>query len=244
MFKRLVIIFGLLFFLYSPVGILAVNYGEGIYGDDNYQSSGLTPIPTAIPTSTQQNTNSSSPSFNTTAPGCDKSVTPNAPDLFEIRASKDNMVLYFTPPNGEYSSFFIAFSRDGEKWEYGAEYDQNYYPGVLRFTVNLLNPKTTYYVKIRPGNGCATGNWSNVLKATTTSSDEVKVFYEYGGIKSVFQSVKTAVSKINPFKNSDKKEETATPTAVPTITEEKNESNSESNQTTEKKKFCFLWWCW
>lgn len=238
------IIFGLSFFLFSTVEVSAINYGEGIYGDESYPSSGLTPIPTATPTRTNNNTSSSSPSFNTSPPGCGKSVTPNAPDLFEIRTNKDTMVLYFTPPNGEYTSFFIAFSKDGKNWEYGAEYQQSYYPGVLKFTVNLLSSNMTYYVKIRPGNGCATGNWSNVLKATTTSSDEVKVFYEYGKIKSVIQSIKTVVNKVNPFKSSGEREEILTPTAVPTIKEEKNESNSESNQTTEKKKFCLLWWCW
>jgi cobalamin biosynthesis Mg chelatase CobN len=33
--------------------------------------------------------------------------------------------------------------------------------------VNSLQPNTKYYFKIRSGNGCATGNWSNEISAQT-----------------------------------------------------------------------------
>lgn len=232
MFERIKIFFvvGLLLFLTSPFAVLAVGYGEGTYGNDVYPSSGLTPAP--------------QPSNNNNPPACDKSVTPNVPDLFEIRASKNSMLLYFSPPNGEYSSFYIAFSRDSKNWEYGAEYNQNYYPGVLRFTVNLLNPNTSYYVKIRPGNGCATGNWSNVMKATTTSLDKEKVFYRYTKLTKVTQSIKSVISKIVPNKNTKTETAIVEPTVAPKAAEQKMENKSESTEKpAEKKKFCIWKWC-
>jgi len=33
--------------------------------------------------------------------------------------------------------------------------------GVVNFTINDLNPDTTYYFKVRGGSGCAPGGWSN-----------------------------------------------------------------------------------
>src|SRR5258708_21832886 len=37
----------------------------------------------------------------------------------------------------------------------------------MNFSVNSLSPNTTYYFKVRGGNGCATGAWSNEISATT-----------------------------------------------------------------------------
>lgn len=247
-FKKIGIVCGLLILLFSPIKVLATGYGEGNYNEGDYPSSGLTPAPTTV---TSQNNNSPpTASFNTSPPGCNKSVTSNVPDLFEIRANKNSMLLYFSPPNGEYSSFYIAFSRDSKNWEYGAEYNQGYYPGVLHFTVNLLSPNTTYYVKIRPGNGCATGNWSNIMKATTTSGDKTKIYYKNSKFTNVISNIKSTISKVIPNTKTNKTE-TATikPTIVPktetkpTVIEQKQEVLKKNEKQTTRKKFCIWKWC-
>ncbi|NCU33416.1 MAG: hypothetical protein EOM23_10935, partial [Candidatus Moranbacteria bacterium] len=211
---RSLVVFLILFLF--PMGVWAeTTYGDGTYGEAEYNVGG----------STTQAAATSSPTFNTTPPGCTDTVTSAVPDLFEIRTNKDTMVLYFSPPSGEYSSFYIAFSRDPNKWEYGTEYNQGYYPGVLKYTIHLLDSNTTYYVKIRPGNGCATGNWSNTMTAKTTTGSE-KVFYKYTKIQTVTSNIKSVISKVIPTK--DETETTAEPTVVPTVAEQKQETKSVS----------------
>jgi len=41
---------------------------------------------------------------------------------------------------------------------------------INSYTVNYLNPNTTYYFRIRAGNGCAVGSWSNEISAKTLGS--------------------------------------------------------------------------
>ena len=237
------ILYALLRF-FSPLQILAGNYGEGIYGEGDF-NVGSTPTPTIAPTSTSDNTNVS-PTI-ATPPGCNKSVTAGTPDLFEIRTSKDAMALYFAPPSGEYSSFYVAFSKEPGHWQYGAEYGQSPSSGVLHFTIGLLSPNTTYYVTIRPGNGCATGNWSNVMKVTTTSSNKIRTFYRYSKISRVTSGVKSVISKVIPNKKTQEVATTPEPvvvSATPVATEQKQENQTPVvEKPVEKKKFCILWWC-
>lgn len=47
--------------------------------------------------------------------------------------------------------------------------------GVLAVDVRALKPQTSYYFKIRAGNGCMPGEWSKILLATTGSSSENSV---------------------------------------------------------------------
>ncbi len=238
-------------FFLSPLQILAGNYGEGTYNEGDF-NVGSTPTPTIAPTSA--NNNNSGSTTVATPPGCDKIVTAGAPDLFEVKTSKDSMVLYFAPPAGEYSSFYVAFSKDPNSWQYGAEYGQSAASGALHFTIGLLSPNTTYYVKLRPGNGCATGNWSNVMKVTTSSGNKIKTFYRYSKISRVTSGVASGVKSVvgKVVYNQDKASATPEPavaaTAVPTGAEISGEIQTAVAQTAvtktpEKKKFCILWWC-
>jgi len=47
------------------------------------------------------------------------------------------------------------------------KFDKGYYDGVIDYTINELAPNAKYYFKVRAGNGCATGSWSNWLAAKT-----------------------------------------------------------------------------
>lgn len=52
--------------------------------------------------------------------------------------------------------------------------------GVIDYTIGELDPNTAYSFKVQAGNGCATGAWSNVLKAAPVSSS-IQSFYRVGG---------------------------------------------------------------
>ena len=44
---------------------------------------------------------------------------------------------------------------------------------ATNYTVSFLSPGTTYYFRIRAGNGCAVGPWSNEISATTKLEDKL-----------------------------------------------------------------------
>jgi parallel beta-helix repeat protein len=221
-----------------------------------------TPTPTPTPTLTPSPTPSSSPkptglsyssSSSATAPGCGSSITSETPDLFEIRTGKVTATLYFTPPSGPYSSIYISYSRDPNSWEYGVEYNQGEYPGVLSYTIFFLHPNTKYYFRVRVGNGCATGNWGNIMSATTTANvNSTKVFYKniFVPISKVIKNIKNNISKnVNLVPNSNIPEVTITPIATPTVFYQPTIFISPTPvpqlSPPPKQKKCFLWiFCW
>jgi hypothetical protein len=241
--NKLLVELSLFLFLFVNLPIITVastNYGEGNYNEGYYN---LGSSPTAAPESSANNNNSSDSSAG--APSCNESVTGGLPDLFEIRTSKDKATLYFAPPAMPYSNFYIAFSKNKEIWEYGTQYDQDFSPGVLVYTINLLKPNTKYYFKIRPGNKCAPGKWGNIMAATTTNSAKTKTYYK-NYLTTVIQQTKQIISKIAPGKKSEN-----TPTIAPSpTTAQLNKPGTQfptfapiPTPVTQKNKFCFFKWC-
>jgi hypothetical protein len=51
--------------------------------------------------------------------------------------------------------------------QFGVQFPHGLYKGVIDYTIKELRPSTTYYFKVRGGNGCAPGGWSNTLSAKT-----------------------------------------------------------------------------
>jgi hypothetical protein len=189
-----------------------------------------------VPSSTNTFSNSLSGNSSSSAPGCGNSITDGKPDLFEIRANDKTATLYFAPPTMPYNSFYIAYSRKPDSLEYGTEFNQSYSGGVVKQTINMLQPNTKYYFKIRAGNGCATGSWGNTMTAKTTSfPSQNRIFY-----KNVFTAIRQKViNKLLPTSSvnssfTPKSEPTA---ATPTI------AVSTPKPTPTKNKFCILWWC-
>ena len=174
------------------------------------------------------------------APSCNDPVTSGSPDLFEIHTTKDSATLYFAPPVMPYSKFYIAFSRKADSWEYGTEYNQGHTTGVLQYTINSLQPNTKYYIRLRAGNGCATGNWSNTMTVTTSQSANKKTFYK-NVFTAITQTVKSVVGKVTPTKTTTKTTtQTPSPTSNPIMTSKPVVTNQPQVAT---KKFCILWWC-
>jgi len=113
------------------------------------------------------------------APTCSDNPPFGSPDLFQIRAYKNRSILYFAPPGGQYSNFFIAYGfSDGDN-RFGTSFGQIHSIGAISHEIRDLSPNTTYYFRVRGGNGCATGNWSNTLKIKTTSGNIVKYYHRY-----------------------------------------------------------------
>lgn len=138
-------------------------YPQGLYIDseDNIYVSDMTrvqvfgyPIP-AITTTTAS------------APNCSDKKPGSAPDLFQINTTNNSAKLFFTPASDPVNKYNISYGEKENNLIFGVEYSQDSSNGVLSYTINSLSPNTTYYFKIRGGNGCMPGDWSNIRSAKT-----------------------------------------------------------------------------
>jgi len=108
---------------------------------------------------------------NTTATPTCSDVTPtNSPDLFQIDRTGADATLHFTPVGGSNNYYFIAYGLSVFDERYGVSFSSGYSSGAITYPIHDLDPGTTYYFKIRGGNGCQPGNWSNTLQVTRASN--------------------------------------------------------------------------
>lgn len=188
---------------------------EGIVSNLSYDSSlGVLTFTVAHFTTftAAEDSSSSSSSSNPTAQGCGKSAPSNAPDLFRIDTTKNTAKLYFSPVNDYLDHYFIAYGYSQGDERFGVEYSAQLSKGVADYTINCLSPNTLYYFKVRGGNGCATGSWSNSLTAKTEGD--------------ILSATKASVEQASPTASlENKKENTSTDSSVlsemdikPTIT--------------------------
>lgn len=154
-----------LFFSLSVHALFAATYGEGLYGQGLY-NQGATPTPTATTDSgsTSDTVSSSTPQ----PPGCGVSAPGTAPWLFAaVPQSETSILLYFTPADDPLDHYSLLFGTASGNYEFGA--DNIGGKGTGTYLVKSLRPNTTYYFKVRGGNGCAPGPWSQELAAKTKS---------------------------------------------------------------------------
>ncbi len=93
-----------------------------------------------------------------------------SPNLFEIKVTDTTATVFFTPIRDNNTGYYISYSTNKSAEEHGAEVTLGN-EGVQNYTINELKFKTTYYFKVRGQNRCATGDWSNILSATTLTQD-------------------------------------------------------------------------
>lgn len=148
-------IFIVLLFLINIKPVLSSPYGEGSYGDGDYN----------IGEQTTSTNNLSQPS----SPQCTDAVPTATPYLYSANAqSVSSILLEFHIDNHENITHYAL--------EYGYKSGNYIFSGVnigqkeiSSYIVRNLTPSNTYYFRIRAGNGCATGNWSNEISAKTKS---------------------------------------------------------------------------
>ena len=118
--------------------------------------------------SSNSSSNSSQP-FQSIPPSCD-SQKPGAklPWLYgAIPNSQSSITLYYTHADNPVDHYVLEYGSESGKYIYAATNigDQN----SATYTVQFLKPNSKYYFRIRAGNGCAVGSWSNEISATTKS---------------------------------------------------------------------------
>ncbi|CAN5279008.1 hypothetical protein BH10PAT2_BH10PAT2_1380 [soil metagenome] len=182
---KLFLVLGLLLSaLVIPTHVLAAGYGECGYGTGKYnQGADCNAASTASNTSSGSSSSSSSPGGET----CSAAKPASTPDLFQITPKVTSLTLFFTPSSSNRDRYFVSYGSSLGSETYGFEFI-NSNDGVISVDVNALKANTVYYFRVRAGNGCMPGDWSNELAAKTCQRFPT---YRWS---SASQIIKTAVS--------------------------------------------------
>jgi hypothetical protein len=100
-------------------------------------------------------------------PGCTDLPPSSAPQLYQIDAKNNKATLYFSPAGNPVSYYYVAYGYKGQEELFVVKFANKYKGGAISYSVNHLLPNTTYYFKVRGGNMCKVGPWSNSLSAKT-----------------------------------------------------------------------------
>jgi hypothetical protein len=125
-------------------------------------------VDTAVSTGSSSSSSSNS-SSSTSAPSCgDQAPGAKAPWLYgAIAQDSGSVLLYFTQADNPVNKYVLEYGTKSGDYPYGVQDMGVNSRGQMTFLVKSLSPDTTYYFKIRSGNGCATGSWSNEISAKT-----------------------------------------------------------------------------
>jgi titin len=112
------------------------------------------------------------------------------PDLFEIRANKGKVKLFFTSVSRA-TGYAVIYGHKKDDERFGSiEGLTNNNQGVQNVTINMLDPKTTYYFKVAAINGCTAGPWSDWVPVRANAN---KTIYKY--ITVIKNKIKTLVNR-------------------------------------------------
>lgn len=181
-------------------------YGSGWDLGAFVYNNSTTPTPSQ---STSTTTNNTFPASNTALPQNCSVLAPGtkAPWLYAaIGQDQHSILLYFTAADDPVDHYVLEYGSQSNNYPYGSTNIGE--KGIRTYLVQLLSPNTTYYFRVRGGNGCATGPWSNELSAKTSGklTDSTK--------KSL--NTPTAIAETNITNSSSSGLETTSSKPIPT----------------------------
>lgn len=99
---------------------------------------------------------------------CHDTVGLQPPWLYgAIAQNSTSILLYFTEAAKPVDKYAIEYGLTSNNYIYGADNLGIKSESRMTYLVQDLSPNTTYFFKVRGGNGCKGGDWSNEFKATT-----------------------------------------------------------------------------
>ncbi|MBI2600187.1 tandem-95 repeat protein [Candidatus Daviesbacteria bacterium] len=115
--------------------------------------------------------NSSSNASSTGAPTCNDAKPGSAPILLSAQAGENSVTLTWSQASDPVTYYLVAYGLESGKVQFGNPNvgDKN----TLSYTVRNLSGGVTYYFKVRAGNNCMSGDFSNELPATPTGSTTI-----------------------------------------------------------------------
>ena len=137
--------------------VFAAAYGECGYGEGAYGTG-------CSGTNTSSNTSTAG---NPSAPVCtDQAPGTKVPWLYAAVPKDGNSVLlYFTEADDPVDRYVLEFGTKSGNYPWGSTNIGG--KGTRTYLVQYLLPNTEYFFRVRGGNGCATGNWSNEISVRT-----------------------------------------------------------------------------
>lgn len=191
--------------------IWASTYGDCTYGSSLYSSGSCG--------SSSSNSSSSDSSGSTDTSCKDQSPGSKTPWLYAATSESGTSIrLYFADADDPVSYYALEFGPESGNYPWGATNIGG--KGIRSYLVESLQPNTTYYFKIRAGNGCATGEWGNEISATTKGT--------FGYRQILFED-----TSISPETN---QEETETSSSSTKKSEKKTDSSKKDQNEEEKEK--------
>ncbi len=100
---------------------------------------------------------------NPSAPVCNDTKPGSAPTLTSVVAGVNSVTLFWTTASDPVTYYLVTYGASSGAQTYGNPNVGG--QGTTSYTVSGLSGGTTYYFKVRAGNGCMPGDYSNELSA-------------------------------------------------------------------------------
>lgn len=105
-----------------------------------------------------------------------------------------SITINFTPSDEPYDHYGIEYGTKPNTYTWGLT---NIGDKTIRsYTINLLKPNTTYYIRLQARNGCTGGDWGNEIAVTTKSLISPKLqAYQEEIVKEVIEEISNLPSQ-------------------------------------------------
>lgn len=156
-----------------------------------------TPAPTEAPSAPDNGSGSNSGGSNSgggSAPSCNDQKPGSAPKLISVVSKKSNQVtLTWAKATNPVSYYLISYGTNVSANQYGNPNVGG--PQTTTYTIQGLSGNVTYFFRVRAGNGCIPGDFSNVLsvKANGKSISKPAVGFKLGILSAQKAQPKTTV---------------------------------------------------
>lgn len=141
-------------------GTVTSNWVTANGGSVAFVISSLAPSNTSNSSAILTNTTPSAPVCEAQVPGA------KTPWVYAaIPQTNNSILLYFTEAGDPVDKYVLEYGTKSGNYAYGAPNIGG--KGTRTYLVKSLAPNTKYFFRVRGGNGCATGGWSNEIMAKT-----------------------------------------------------------------------------
>ncbi len=224
---------------FTQQNVFASTYGSGNYGSSIYNNGSSN---SSASSGSSSSSGGSSGNNNHSNP-CTNIPPVSYPDLYEIDIKGINATLYLAPPPMPYSNYQISFGNGSKDEGYNVTFPMNNAKGAIAYTVQDLQPNTSYTFKVRALNGCMPGKWSSDLAANSQGKDSSFVEKYYPSTPPVipYVPVKNVVTtQSGTYQKGSPAQFVVPPQQRQTVTQNVQPKNS--NSTSAKSSGGKSWW--
>lgn len=154
---------------------------------------------------------------------CTQTAPVGIPNIFYINRSGSKMTVYFTPVD-QITEYYIQYGENKNNMLYGFRFASGPSSGAISANINSLKPSENYYIRVRAGNGCQPGNWSQIVMTRANSSNTKNIYSEAIPKNNLLPQIKPLpkiinipkLPKVSPSSNPTAPTITITPKPTPT----------------------------